>query len=260
VLERIAGLMEKENALRRKVSSAMVYPIFVFVFALLVTFGLVLYIFPKFMEVVQGINVELPLPTKVLIFITNELMSPFFVTMAIITIVTLSVVISQYLKTPLGKKQKDRLLLDLPLIGRINSKVVMSRFCRTLGTLLQSGVPLLHSMEIVSRAAGNEVVSAVIEDIKSGLKAGMRLSQPLREHKIFPPIVAHMVAVGEETGNLASLLDKLANYYDMEVEHALGAFGSMVEPIMILLIGSMVGFVLLSVFMPIYRIIERINA
>lgn len=259
VLERIAELMEKESALRRKVSSSMVYPIFVFVFATLVTLGLVFYIFPKFMEVLQGINVALPIPTKILIFVTNQITNPFFVTVALITGFILAIVLMQYLKTPLGKKQKDRLLLDLPLIGRVNSKVIMSRFCRTLGTLLASGVPLIHAMEIVSRAAGNEVVSAVIEDIKSGLKAGMRLSQPLREHKIFPPMVSQMVAVGEETGNLSRLLDKLANFYDMEVEHALGAFASMIEPIMILIIGGMVGFVLMAVFMPIYRIIERIN-
>jgi len=257
VLDRLAGLMEKENMLRSRVASSMVYPIFVFVFATIVTVGLVFYIFPKFIEMFRGIDVEMPLPTQVLIVITESVLNPaVFFPLTIGTIVFL-VLASQYAKTPLGKRQKDRILLELPLIGSITTKVILSRFCRTLGTLISSGVPIVHSLEIVSRAAGNEIMSGIIDEIKASLKAGTRLSQPIKENHLFPPIVAHMVAVGEETGNLPTLLEKLANYYDLEVEYALTSFASMIEPIMIFVLGGMVGFVLIAVFLPIYSLVSK---
>ena len=257
VLDRLAGLMEKENMLRSRVASSMVYPIFVFVFALIVTIGLVFYIFPKFIEMFRGIDVAMPLPTQILIIITESVLNPAVFFPIVIGTVVFMVLASQYMRTPLGKRQKDRILLELPLIGAINKKVILSRFCRTLGTLISSGVPIVHSLEIVSRAAGNEIMSGIIDEIKSSLKAGTRLSQPIKENHLFPPIVAHMVAVGEETGNLPTLLEKLANYYDLEVEYALTSFASMIEPIMIFVLGCMVGFVLIAVFLPIYSLVSK---
>ncbi len=257
VLDRLAGLMEKENMLRSRVASSMVYPIFVFVFALIVTIGLVFYIFPKFIEMFRGIDVAMPLPTQILIIITESVLNPAVFFPIVIGTVVFMVLASQYMRTPLGKRQKDRILLELPLIGAINKKVILSRFCRTLGTLISSGVPIVHSLEIVSRAAGNEIMSGIIDEIKSSLKAGTRLSQPIKENHLFPPIVAHMVAVGEETGNLPTLLEKLANYYDLEVEYALTSFASMIEPIMIFVLGGMVGFVLIAVFLPIYSLVSK---
>jgi type IV pilus assembly protein PilC len=257
VLDRLAALMEKENGLRKRVAASMVYPIFVFVFAIIITLGLVFYIFPKFIAIFQGIDIRMPLCTQILIYITEGVLNPLIFFPCLLGVIAFFVLGSQYVKTPLGKRQKDRLLLELPLIGKINKKVILSRFCRTLGTLISSGVPIVHSLEIVSRAAGNEVVSGVIDEIKSALKAGMRLSQPIHENHLFPPIVAHMVAVGEETGNLPILLEKLANYYDLEVEYALTSFASMIEPIMIFVLGGMVGFVLVSVFLPIYQLVSK---
>jgi type IV pilus assembly protein PilC len=257
VLDRLASLMEKENLLRKKVAASMVYPIFVFIFAIIVTLGLVFYIFPKFIAIFEGIDMEMPLPTKILIIITEGILNPMVFFPLLLGCIFIGILISQFVKTPLGKRQKDRLLLEIPLIGRINKKVILSRFCRTLGTLIASGVPVVHSLEIVSRAAGNEVVSGIIDEIKSALKAGMRLSQPIHENQLFPPIVAHMVAVGEETGNLPMLLEKLANYYDTEIEYALTTFASLVEPVMIFVLGGVVGFVLISVFLPIYQLVSK---
>ncbi|MDQ7821894.1 MAG: type II secretion system F family protein [Candidatus Eremiobacteraeota bacterium] len=257
VLDRLAGLMEKENTLRKKVAASMVYPIFVFVFSIIVTLGLVFYIFPKFIAIFQGIDIEMPACTKFLIFITEGILNPLIFFPTVGGVVVLGFLAMQFAKTPLGKRQKDRILLELPLIGKINKKVILSRFCRTLGTLISSGVPVVHSLEIVSRAAGNEVVSGIIDEIKMALKAGMRLSQPIQENRLFPPIVGHMVAVGEETGNLPILLEKLAHYYDTEVEYALTGFASMIEPIMIFVLGGMVGFVLISVFLPIYQLVSK---
>lgn len=257
VLERLASLMEKENLLRRKVAASMVYPIFVFIFAILVTLGLVFYIFPQFIAIFEGIDMEMPLPTKILILVTEGILNPLVFFPLVFGCMMLALLLSQFVKTPLGKRQKDRLLLEIPLIGRINKKVILSRFCRTLGTLIASGVPVVHSLEIVSRAAGNEVVSGIIDEIKSALKAGMRLSQPIHENHLFPPIVAHMVSVGEETGNLPILLEKLANYYDTEVEYSLTTFASLIEPVMIFVLGGMVGFVLIAVFLPIYQLVSK---
>lgn len=257
VLERLASLMEKENTLRRKVAASMVYPIFVFFFAIIVTLGLVFYIFPKFIAIFEGIDMEMPLPTQLLIWITKGILNPAVFFPVCFGGIFFLFLVGQFTKTPLGKRQKDRILLEIPLIGKINKKVILSRFCRTLGTLIASGVPVVHSLEIVSRAAGNEVVSGIIDEIKSALKAGMRLSQPIQENHLFPPIVAHMVAVGEETGNLPILLEKLAHYYDTEVEYALTSFASLIEPIMIFVLGGMVGFVLIAVFLPIYQLVSR---
>lgn len=257
VLDRLANLLERDNALRKKVSSALTYPMFVMAIAIVVVVGLVLYIFPQFITMFEGLNAELPLPTKLLIGVVKFAMDPVFIAVAIFGTAFLWLLLSQYIKTPRGKRTKDYLLIEFPVIGVINKKTVISRFCRTLSTLVSSGVPIVHSLEIVSRAVGNEIVSGVLDDVKSGLKAGLRLSQPLIESRLFPPIVGNMVAVGEETGNLPLLMDKLANYYDMEVEYALASFASVIEPFMIFGLGGVIAFVLLAVFMPIYSLVQN---
>ena len=257
VLDRLANLLERDNALRKKVSSALTYPMFVMAIAAVIVLGIVMYIFPQFITMFEGLNVELPLPTRLLIAIVKFAMDPVFIGVALLGTTFLWLLLSQYIKTPRGKRTKDFLLIEIPIVGPINKKTIVSRFCRTLSTLVSSGVPIVHSLEIVSRAVGNEIVSGVLDDVKSGLKAGLRLSQPLIESKLFPPIVGNMVAVGEETGNLPILMEKLANYYDMEVEYALASFASVIEPFMIFGLGGVIAFVLLAVFMPIYSLVNN---
>ena len=241
VLDRLASLMERDNALRKKVSSAMTYPIFVLFFACVVVIGLVLYILPQFME----------------IFEENTALNPAFIVCFVLLASVIWIASSFYLKTPRGRKFRDTVILELPIIGPINKKTVIARFCRTLGTLISSGVPVVHSLEIVARAVGNERVSDMLSNVKEGLKAGLRLSQPMMESNLFPPIVSNMVAIGEETGSLAMLMEKLANYFDQEVEYALSSFASVIEPIMILGLGGIIGFILLAVFMPIYSLVSN---
>lgn len=257
VLDRLASLMERDNALRKKVSASLTYPMFVLFFAVIVVVGLVLYIFPQFMNVFQGMNVELPIFTKILIWLVDTALNPVVMILFLIGVTFLWLGTTYYVKTPRGRRVRDTIILELPIIGPINKKTVISRFCRTLGTLIASGVPVVHSLEIVGRAVGNDVVASMLDDVKSGLKAGLRLSQPMMESRLFPPIVSNMVAVGEETGNLAALMEKLADYFDQEVEYSLSSFASVIEPIMILGLGLIIGFILLAVFMPIYGLVSN---
>lgn len=257
VLDRLASLMERDNALRKKVSASLTYPMFVLFFAVIVVVGLVLYIFPQFMNVFQGMNVELPIFTKILIWLVDTALNPVVMILFLIGVTFVWLGTTYYVKTPRGRRVRDTIILELPIIGPINKKTVISRFCRTLGTLIASGVPVVHSLEIVGRAVGNDVVASMLDDVKSGLKAGLRLSQPMMESRLFPPIVSNMVAVGEETGNLAALMEKLADYFDQEVEYSLSSFASVIEPIMILGLGLVIGFILLAVFMPIYGLVSN---
>jgi len=257
ILDRAANFLERDYKIQKKVSSATTYPIFVFIVTIIVTGILIMYVFPTFVGLLEGINVELPWPTKLLIFITNIGTNPIMILLVLGGVGVGGFLLSRYIKTRVGRRWADRLLLELPGVGGVNKKVIISRFCRTLSTLLSSGVPMIHALEIVGKVAGNEIVSEILDEVKRGLKAGMRLSQPLREYHMFPPIVPHMVAVGEETGNLPDILLKLANFYDTEIEASLDAFTALIEPFMIMFMGGLVGFVLLAVFLPVYQILEN---
>ena len=259
ILDRTATFLERDLQLRKKVSSAMTYPILVFGITLIVTGILVMWVFPTFVGLLDGLNVAMPWPTRLLILITDLIYNPLFLTALPFSIVGVYILLRNWLRTRAGRRTFDHLLITMPLVGSINKKVVISRFCRTLATLIASGVPMMHALEIVSKVTGNEVVSEILDEVRRGVKAGMKLSQPLREYHLFPPIVSHMVAVGEETGNLPDILQKLANFYDNEVEAALDTFSSLIEPLAIAVMGFVVGFVLLAVFMPVYQILQNFN-
>lgn len=257
ILERLACLLEREFALKKKVQSAMMYPFFIFLAACGLTFLMVTYIFPQFMGLLEGLDVPMPIPTQILLFITNALKDPVVITLSIIVLGVGAFLLKQYFKTPLGRRQLDRLLVEVPVIGRVNKAYAMSRFCRTMGTLIGSGVPVLHSLDVVGKVSGNEIISDIIDEIKMSLKSGMKLSEPMKSYDIFPPMVTQMVAVGEETGTLPTTLTKLADSYDTEIENALDALVALIEPLMIFFMGGMVGFVLLAVFLPIYSILAK---
>lgn len=257
IMERLANLLEREVRLRAKVSSATTYPLVVFGACCLVTFVLVNYVFPTFVALFEGIDVQLPAITRSLIWITKMATNPFVVVSTLAVIGLISYFVGQYVRTEKGKRALDGMMLDMPLLGPVIQKVALSRFCRTLGTLIASGVPVVHSLEIVSKAVGNSVIGDILLEVQMGLKQGMRLSEPIKKYKIFPPMLYQMIAVGEETGNLPTLLDKLADFYDLEVEHVLEALTSMLEPIMIFFMGIVVGYVLLAVFLPVYDLVGK---
>jgi len=257
ILERLSDLLEKDFALRKKIQTSMTYPIIVFITAIIVVFILVLFIFPQFVGLLEGLDLELPWTTMLLIHTTNAFRNPVIVLLLIIMSIIFIIIVRQYYSTPVGHRQFDKFKIEAPLLGKINLKASISRFCRTLGTLLASGVPMVHALDIVAKVSGNEIIADTIDEINKCLRGGMRLSTPMRNYKLFPPMVSHMIAVGEETGNLPSILEKLATFYDTEVETALDSFVALVEPLMVFFLGGIVMLVMAAVFQPIYGILQR---
>ena len=255
VLERLAGFMEKDFALKKKVKSALTYPVVILIMALGIVFFLVTYILPTFVALFEGMNLQLPLPTRILIGTTKAVRDPVFLVIGLVVIVGGVFVGKAYLKTDAGKKQYDLLKLNIPVFGLLNKKVAISRFCRTLGTLLSSGVPIMQALEIVGKASGNEIIAMTVSNIRESIREGESIASPLGASGMFPPMVTQMVAVGEETGNLDAMLSKISDFYDTEVDYLLSSLTSMLEPIMIVGMGGIVGFIVISVFMPLYQII-----
>jgi len=259
VLERLATFMEKDFSLKKKVKSALTYPVVILIMAMGIVFFLVTYILPTFVQLFEGMNLTLPLPTKILITVTKGVRNPAIILPAIIIFVVIVLGLRQYVSSPLGRKQYDLLKLNVPVFGLLNKKVAISRFCRTLGTLLSSGVPIMQALEIVGKASGNEIVAMTVSKVRESIREGESIASPLGASGMFPPMVTQMVAVGEETGNLDAMLSKIADFYDTEVEYLLSSLTSMLEPIMIVGMGAIVGFIVISVFLPLYQLIGQLK-
>lgn len=259
VLDRLANFMEKDFSLKKKVKAALTYPVVILIMAVGIVGFLVTYILPTFVNLFEGMNLELPLPTKILIGITKGIKNPMYVFPALGLLVIIIIGITRYIQTPFGKKQYDLLKLNVPVFGLLNKKVAISRFCRTLGTLLSSGVPIMQALEIVGKASGNEVISMTVAKIRESIREGESIATPLGASGMFPPMVTQMVAVGEETGNLDAMLSKISDFYDTEVEYLLASLTSMLEPIMIVGMGGIVGFIVISVFLPLYQLIGQMG-
>ncbi|MGE0489751.1 MAG: type II secretion system F family protein [Vulcanimicrobiota bacterium] len=257
MLTRLANLLEREFRLRKKVQAATTYPLVVFSICMLVTFFLVNHIFPTFINLFRGLSVELPPTTRALITITETMNNPMVVIPTLLGLVAALFLLSKYFKTPIGRRQWSWLMLELPWLGDVNRKVAMTRMCRTLGTLIDSGIPMLHSLQIVAFSVGNAVLSDILEEIQGSMKTGMHLSLRMADYRIFPPMLVHMTKVGEETGNMSKMLSKLAGFFDEEVEYSLQAFTSLIEPVMIVCMGTLVLFVLVAVFQPIYSLMGQ---
>lgn len=259
VLERLAGFMEKDFSLKKKVKSALTYPVVILVMAMCIVFFLVTYILPTFVTLFEGMSLKLPLPTQILIVVTKGARNPMVIIPCLLLAAGLAFVLNQYGKTPGGKKQFDMLKLNVPIFGLLNKKVSISRFCRTLGTLLSSGVPIMQALEIVGKASGNEIIAITVTKVRESIREGESIASPLGASGMFPPMVTQMVAVGEETGNLDAMLSKIADFYDTEVEYMLASLTSMLEPIMIVGMGGIVGFIVISVFLPLYQLIGNLG-
>lgn len=259
VLERLAGFMEKDFSLKKKVKSALTYPVVILVMAMGIVFFLVTYILPTFVTLFEGMSLKLPLPTQILIGVTKGARNPMVLIPCLILFGAGGFGLSQYVKTSAGKKQYDLLKLNIPIFGLLNKKVSISRFCRTLGTLLSSGVPIMQALEIVGRASGNEIIAMTVGKVRESIREGESIASPLGASGMFPPMVTQMVAVGEETGNLDAMLSKIADFYDTEVDYMLSSLTSMLEPIMIVGMGGVVGFIVISVFLPLYQLIGNLG-
>jgi type IV pilus assembly protein PilC len=259
VLLRIADQLEKEADLRRKVKSAMVYPLFVVGFAILTLSILLIFIVPVFAKVFEDLGGTLPLPTRIVMGVSDILASLW----GILVYLGMAVAIFLFLrwkKTEHGRKIWSPLALRIPLkIGQVLQKVALARFARTLGTLSAAGVPILQALEITATSSGNWVVEKALLNSRDSVRAGIPIYKPLESEPVFPPMVTRMIAVGEETGDIDGMLGKIADFYESEVDATVKALTSIMEPVMIVVVGVIVGIIVISMYLPMFKIYELIG-
>ncbi|MCA1927303.1 MAG: type II secretion system F family protein [Calditerrivibrio sp.] len=259
ILDRLAGYMEKSISLKRKVKAAMMYPSIVLIVAVTVVWGLMVFIIPKFKEMYDGFGGTLPALTQFTISLSNFLSSWYGGGIIFAAIVVASVSISfAYRKTENGRYTIDQFLLRVPKIGDLLRKVAVSKFSRTLGTLLSSGVPILEALDIVAKTSGNKVVEKHLLKSKIDIESGKNIVYPLEKAKIFPPMVTQMISVGEETGSLDQMLTKISDFYDDEVDRAVEGLTKLIEPMLMLFVGGAVGFVIIAMYLPIFKMGDAI--
>jgi type IV pilus assembly protein PilC len=257
VLDRLAGFLEKEQETRNKIKSAMTYPVVVFCFACLMLVGLLFFVLPKFKGIFETMGLELPLTTKILLNSSDYAKSYWYI--GLVLLVGVVIIVKAFARTERGKYAIDAAKLRVPVFGDLILKTGVSRFARTFGTLITSGVPVLRALDIVSETAGNRVISETVTRARNAIKEGEKISTPLFGSKIFPVMVTQMIAIGEETGRLDQMLVKVANFYDDEVDNTLKSLTSLIEPIMIVGLGLIVGFIAVSVISPIYELVGSIG-
>ena len=253
ILMRLASYIEKAEALRRKVKSAMMYPTVVLVVALGATTFMLLFIIPTFAKMFTDFGGQLPLPTRIVLGMSNVLRDYWWALGG--GILALVVGLRAYYHTEGGKTVIDGFQLKVPVLGEVLKKAAIARFTRTLGTLIKSGVPILTGLEITARTAGNKVVSAAVLKTRESIREGETLAAPLRQCEVFPAMVVQMIAVGEETGALDEMLKKIADFYDDEVDTAVDTLTSVIEPVMIVVMGVMVGGMVVAMYLPMFKLV-----
>lgn len=258
VLFRMADYFEKMIKLRRKIVGAMIYPSIVIAVAILVVAIIMVFVIPTFAKLFGEMGLQLPLPTRITIALSNFMVQTgVFI---ILGIIGFFIFIKFFRRTEKGRKITDSILLKVPLLGVILLKSSLSRFARTLGTLLGSGVPILNSMEISARASGNKVIEDVVIEMREDITAGKSLTEVLRSRPtLFPPIFTQMVNVGESTGATDDMLNKVADFYDEEVDNAVANLMSMLEPALIVFLGITIGFIVISLYLPIFKLGEVVG-
>ncbi len=257
ILDRLATFLETEQEVRGKIKSAMIYPILVLVFAFLMVNALFMFVLPKFKELFDSMNVEMPVATRALFGISTVMRGYWYV--GLIAGVGGVIAYRWYRKTEQGAWQIDMLKLKFPLIGELIQKMSISRFSRTFATLIHSGVPMMRSLEIVGETAGNRVIAQAIDNARNAIREGQKISLPLSQSGLFPGMVTHMIDVGEETGRLSDMLSKVSDFYDSEVENAVKALTSLIEPCLIVVMGGIVGFIAVSIMAPIFKLISAVS-
>ena len=255
ILNRLASYLERDAETRQKVKSAMVYPSIVLSFSLMMTGILVFFILPKFGSIFNELDVELPITTKLLLNASGNAVRFFYV--PIILVVGVVFGYKAYARTPAGRYNIDSLKLKLPLFGELLRKVSIARFSRTMSTLMKSGIKTPHGLEIVASTSGNSVIERTVLTARDYVLRGERMSTPLGHGGVFPDMVVQMIAVGEETGHVDDMLLKIADFYDTEVEATIKALTSIIEPVLIVVLGVLVGFVAVSVISPIYDLVGQ---
>lgn len=258
ILGRLAEFMEAQEALKQEIKSAMTYPIISLCLIVVITIGLIVGIVPKFKDIFDQMKVPggLPLPTKILMIISDAFINHFVVVG--LGVIVFIVAIVMYCKTNRGQWQMDWLMLHLPVFGMLFRKVAISRFARTFGTLISSGVPILGALEIVAGTSGNRIIERAVLFAKDKVSKGEPLGDPLATTKVFPPMVTKMITIGEKSGALEKLLGKISDFYDAEVKTTVESLTSLIEPLLIAVMGIIVGGVVLAIFLPILKIQETL--
>lgn len=257
ILDRLAAYLEKTSALQHKVKGALVYPAVVSGMALAITLLMLLKVIPVFKGIFEGLGSKLPTPTMVLIKISDFMQNYFIV--GIMIIVGIAIFVGRYIKTEKGRLRVDSILLNMPIFGILFRKVAISKFTRTLSTLIKSGVPILSALEIVGKTAGNKMVEAAIDRVRSNVREGENIAEPLARSKIFPPMVTRMVSVGEQSGELEKMLSKIADFYDEQVDSAVSSLTSLMEPLIIAFLGIVIGSIVICMFLPIFKLSSLVS-
>jgi len=257
ILMRLATFMEKNDALVRKVKGAMIYPGVITGVAATAIVVLLVFVIPTFEKMFASVGMALPLPTRVVIGMSRFLQGYWWAVIA--AIIALVVTVKKYYSTPDGKLSIDRMLLKMPVLGDVLRKSAVSRFTRTLGTLIGSGVSILDGLEITAKTAGNRVIQDAIMESRASIAGGETISAPLQKSEVFPPMVISMIAVGEQTGGLDEMLSKIADFYDEEVDAAVGGLLALMEPIMIVFLGVVVGGMVVAMYLPIFDMINAVQ-
>jgi len=257
ILQRLAGYIEKTVKLTGRIKSAMTYPAAVIAIAIVIVSIIMVKVIPVFSEVYEGLGSSLPVSTQISIKASKILLHYNYIVIAVI--LGLFLLYRQYYKTTVGRLQIDYMYLKTPILGDILRKVAIARFCRTLGTLVSSGVPILEGMDITARTAGNQVIQDAILKCRDSVEQGRTIAAPLAETKVFPPMVVQMIGVGEATGALDAMLAKVADFYDDEVDNAVSALTALMEPLMIVVLAVIIGFIVISMYQPIFMLGETMG-
>jgi type IV pilus assembly protein PilC len=258
VLMRLSKLLEDMAKLQNQIKSAMAYPVTVGIFAVIAFLGMTIFLIPVFGAIFEGLGAELPLLTRVMLGISGILRS-WKVLIPIGAFMGISFVLRNYYKTPMGRLQIDGFMLKMPLFGDLNEKIAVARFCRIFGTLTRSGVPVLQCFDIVCDTIGNQVLVNAVMAAKHDIQQGGMISLALQKENVFPPLAIQMISIGEETGELDGMMEKVADFYEDEVEQSVKALTSMIEPIMMVGIALMVGTILLSMYLPMFSIFDQLG-
>ncbi|OLE15083.1 MAG: pilus assembly protein PilC [Gemmatimonas sp. 13_1_20CM_3_60_15] len=257
ILMRLATFLEKNDALVRKVKGAMIYPAVIMSVAAIAVVVLLIFVIPVFENMFASVGLPLPLPTRIVIGASRFLKGYWWMVLAVA--VSGAYLFKKYYATSNGKLAIDRLMLKMPVLGDVLRKSAVSRFTRTLGTLISSGVSILEGLEITAKTAGNRVIQDAIMDSRASIAGGDTIAQPLQKSKVFPPMVISMIAVGEQTGGLDEMLSKIADFYDEEVDAAVSNLLSLLEPIMIVFLGVIVGGMVVAMYLPIFDMINAVQ-
>ncbi len=257
VLQRLSTYIEKAAALKRKIKAAMVYPLTIVGVAFIVVVFMLTFVIPTFAKMFKDLGAELPLPTQIVLWLSEFVQSWILIIMAAIAAGIYA--LRRYYRTEAGQSAIDTLVLKAPVFGTLVRKVSVARFTRTLGTLVSSGVPILEGLRITARTAGNKVVERAVLATRAAVTAGRTITEPLKTSGVFPPMVIQMINVGEQTGALDAMLAKIADFYDDEVDTAVGALTALLEPLMIVFLGVVIGGLVVAMYLPIFRLVTLVK-